>query len=502
MSKSKQEVIEDEEAIPVGVETAAEAALTTNIYGEIRKRLAMLGVPVDQVAFIHDAKNPNQRAKLFAAVNQGKIRVLIGSTEKMGTGMNVQERCIALHTITPPWRPGDIEQQVGRVIRQGNLFPQAAHFVHVTERSFDAFTWQLLENKAGFIAQVSSGHVTDREVDDVDPIVISFSEIKAHASGNPLIMQLIVLQADLSRLRAIRTSWEASHARVQGSIRTLEWQRQEALSRAEKIEKAIRHRDAHTTEKFSIQLKPTIDAEVLETKIDRDATGRHIRLLAEHAAQRLLSKQNTEEWIEIGVYRGFPIKVTVSGLDGDDIQLFFNAGMEILPVSFNTDSGVTRSMDIRLNSLDALLEDTRDRTRVLEKKINAAQAEGGLVWEHEGQYLQLQAKVNELEAMLNKDKDQSQKSTAHVPMPASARRSIDANRDTACEVEASLKVIRDMISDPSVLARFMGSNIWVPQGLNDEQVIEVEQTLFSSAILQFDLFGDTVSVPIKKQRRR
>ncbi len=503
MSKSKQQdLTEDEEAIPVSMETAAEAALTTNIYSEIRKRLVQRGISESEIAFIHDAKNHAQRAKLFEAVNKGKVRVLIGSTEKMGTGMNVQERCIALHTITPPWRPGDIEQQVGRVIRQGNLFPSAAHFIHVTERSFDAYIWQLLENKAGFRAQVSSGQVTDREIDDMDQTVVTFSEIKALAAGNPLIMQLVVLQAELSRLHAVRTSWEASHSRVQGSIRTLEWQKQETISRAEQIEQAVQCRDANTTEKFSIQLKPAIDVDTLELETDRDVAGKRIRLLAAHAAQRLLSMQTAEEWIEIGIYRGFPIKVTVSGLDGEnDIQLFFRAGLEILPISLNTDSGITRSMDIRLNSLDATQEDVREQVRVLEKKIKDAQAEGGLAWEHEEKYLQLQVKVNDLNIRLNKDQDQS-KAAAVLPVPDTLRKAVDAKSNTIGEVQAALQAIRDMLFDPAVLARFTGSATWTPEGLNDEQVVEVEQALFGSVILQFDLFGDTVAVAPKKQRRK
>ncbi len=505
MSKSKQQdptIEEDDEAIPVGVETAAEVALTTNIYSEIRKRLVQRGIPENEVAFIHDAKNHAQRAKLFEAVNTGKIRVLIGSTEKMGTGMNVQERCIALHTITPPWRPGDIEQQVGRVIRQGNLFPSAAHFIHVTERSFDAYTWQLLENKAGFRAQVSSGQVTDREIDDVDQTVVTFSEIKALAAGNPLIMQLVVLQAELSRLHAVRISWEASHSRVQGSIRTLEWQKQETISRAEQIEQAIQHRDSSTTEKFSVQLKPTIDADTLEVETDRDAAGKRIRLLATHAAQRLLSKQATEKWVEIGIYRGFPINATVSGWDTEnDSQLFFKAGPEILPISLNTDSGITRSMDIRLNSLDATQEDVHEHARVLEKKITDAQAAGGHVWEHEEKYLQLQAKVNDLNIRLNKDQDQS-KAAAAFPVPDTFRQAVDAKSNTAGEVQAALQAIRDMLFDPAVLARFTGSATSSPQGWEDAQVVEVEQALFGSVILQFDLFGDTVAVSPKKQRHR
>ena len=493
----------------IGEETDAELALTTNIYTEIRKRLALRGVPMDQVAFIHDAKTPEARAKLFAAVNKGEVRVLLGSTEKMGTGMNVQERCIAMHTLTPPWRPGDIEQQVGRVLRQGNLFPQVCQFVHVTEGSFDAYVWQLLENKAGFIGQIATGQVAGREVEDVDETVLSFSEIKALASGNPLVMQKIVLDAELARLSAIRSSWLSSQANTRASVRGLELRKTESEARLPVYRSAIQKREVGTAEKFSILLKPTLDAETLEIESDREQAGRKVRLLAEHAAMRLAGRGRTETFIEIGTYRGFAVCVTVSTVDDQGKptpQLFFRIGNEILLVSINTDTGVTQSMDIRLKSLDEMLRQEEDRIRVTVTKIEAAQAEANRPWDHEQKYIETEAKVRELDALLNKDSQASQQPPAPIPTPDFARRTIARKSDTAGEVRNALAAIRAMLANPGIVARFAGeSDILTVAGLDElEKEIETKQALFTlgAAIVQLDLFGGSVAADAIAPRRR
>ncbi len=503
-----------EEPILISEETAAETALTTNIYSEIRKRLALRGVPMDQVAFIHDAKTPEAREKLFAAVNRGDVRVLIGSTEKMGTGMNVQERCVAMHTITPPWRPGDIEQQLGRVLRQGNLFPQVFQFVHVTESSFDAYIWQLLENKAGFIGQIASGQVTSREMDDVDETVLSFSEIKALASGNPLIMQKIVLDAELQRLGAIYSSWRSSQESMRRSVHGLEYKKSEAEARVAVYVEAIQQRDVHSSEKFSVQLKPSIDGDTLETETDREAAGRKIRLLAEHAALRLAGRQRTETFIEIGLYRGFALNVTVSTLDDQSQpvpQLFFRIGNEILQVSLNTDTGATRSMDIRLNSLDTMFAETKDFIQVVQGKIKTALDEAGKPWDHEQKYRETEAKVKELEALLNVDKSRTEGDSAApsapVPTPEFVRKKIAQKSDTAGEIQSALEAIKVMMSNPGILARFAGqADILSVEGLGElSQEIEVKQALFDlgSALMQLDLFGEAIPVePSTKKSRK
>jgi hypothetical protein len=494
----------EDDAIPVSDETVEELALTTNIYTEIRKRLALRGVPAEEVAFIHDTKTPEARAKLFAAMNRGEIRILIGSTEKMGTGMNVQERCIAMHTITPPWRPGDIEQQVGRVLRQGNLFPQVFQFVHVTEGSFDAYVWQLLENKAGFIAQIACGQVTSREVDDVDNTVLTFSEIKALASGNPLIMQKIVMDAEFARLSAIRASWQSSQSGVRGSIRGIELKKADAENSIAVYQEAIQQRNTHTSEKFSILLKPSIDGDMLEAETDREAAGRKVRLLAAHAAMRLAGRGRSETFIEIGSYRGFALNVTVSTLDDANQpipQLFFRVGSELLLVSAETNLGVSRSMDIRLNALENMLEDARERVRVAKAKIAAALTELNRPWEHERKYLEIEEKVKSLDASLKKDGEVS-----HVPTPSSARKLIAQKSDTVGEMRKALSAMRSMLADPALLVRLAGQNdILSAEGLEDlGREIEVKQALFDvgAALVQFDLFGGFVAAPTKKSRRR
>ena len=496
------------DAILIGEETAEELACTTNIYTEIRKRLALRGVPAEEVAFIHDAKTPEARAQLFAAVNKGEIRILIGSTEKMGTGMNVQERCIAMHTITPPWRPGDIEQQVGRVLRQGNLFPQVFQFVHVTEGSFDAYVWQLLENKAGFIAQIARGQVTSREVDDVDNTVLTFSEIKALASGNPRIIQKIVMDAELARLSAIRASWQASQSGVRGSLRGIELKKADAEKSISVYLEAIQQRDAHTAEKSLIQLKPSIDADILEVETEREAVGRKVRLLATHAAMRFAmhsaGRGRNETFIEIGSYRGFAVNVTASNIDDFSQpipQLFFRIGNEILPVSAETDIGVSRSMDIRLNSIEDMFENAKDRVRVSEAKINAAVTEMNRPWDHEQRFLELQAKVKNLDASLNKDAQ-----VPLVPTPLSARELIAQKSDTVGEMRSALSAMRAMLADPGIVLRFAGQNdILSVDGLDDlGKEIEIKQALFDfgAALVQYDLFGGFVVAPTKKNRRR
>jgi hypothetical protein len=154
-------------------ETATEARWNNQVYHEIRAKLARRGVPAEEVAFIHDYSTRAKRDELFAAMNAGTIRVLIGSTNKMGTGMNVQRRLIALHHLDAPWRPGDVEQRDGRILRQGNLWPEVYIFHYVTEHSFDGYLWQLLENKARFIGQVMTGEVTTRMADDVGDTVLT-----------------------------------------------------------------------------------------------------------------------------------------------------------------------------------------------------------------------------------------------------------------------------------------------------------------------------------------
>ena len=158
------------------------------------------GVPAGEVAFIHDARNDEARARLFARCRNGQIAVLIGSTGKMGVGTNIHTRAVALHHIDCPWRPADIEQREGRVIRQGNQNPTVEIVRYATEGSFDVYMWQTCERKSGFIEQVMRGQVDAREIDDIGDAALSYAEVKALATGDPRVLEQFGLQADLAKL--------------------------------------------------------------------------------------------------------------------------------------------------------------------------------------------------------------------------------------------------------------------------------------------------------------
>jgi len=191
---------------------------TWNAYDELRDQLAGHGVPRDRVRFIHDAANDAEKGRLFAAARAGDIGVLIGSTQKMGVGVNVQARAIALHHIDCPWRPADIEQRDGRVMRQGNQNPEVGNYRYVVEGSFDAYSWQTVERKARFIAQIMRGRLDVREIDDIGDSALSFAEVKALASGDPLILEKAAADAERTRLQRLHRAFQRNHQALTATL--------------------------------------------------------------------------------------------------------------------------------------------------------------------------------------------------------------------------------------------------------------------------------------------
>jgi N12 class adenine-specific DNA methylase len=184
-----------------------------NVYDELRDQLTARGLPGESIRFVHDAKSDRDKGELFAACRAGTVAVLIGSTEKMGVGTNVQFRAIALHHLDCPWRPADVAQREGRILRQGNHNPEVQILRYVTERSFDGYMWQTVERKARFIAQVMRGRLDVREIEDIGDAALSYNEVKALATGNPLLMERAEADAELTRLeRAERAHHRNSEA--------------------------------------------------------------------------------------------------------------------------------------------------------------------------------------------------------------------------------------------------------------------------------------------------
>ena len=178
-----------------------------NLYRELKKILTAMGIPQRQIAFIHDAVTEKDREELFQELRAGSISVVVGSTFKLGHGVNIQEKLSALHHLDVPWRPADMVQREGRILRQGNLNPSVRIFRYITKASFDAYSWQLLENKQRFISQILSGHTTEREGNDVDESVLNYAEVKALAVGNPLIKKRVEISNELDKYRILQRDY-------------------------------------------------------------------------------------------------------------------------------------------------------------------------------------------------------------------------------------------------------------------------------------------------------
>jgi len=191
---------------------------TFNVYEDIRSKLVAKGVPPEEIAFIHDANTELRKAELFAKVRSGQVRFLLGSTAKMGAGTNVQDKLIALHHLDVPWRPSDIEQQEGRILRQGNTNPKVKIFRYVTEGTFDAYSWQLIENKQKFIGQIMTSKSPVRSCEDIDDAALTYAEVKALATGNPYIKEKMDLDIQVSKLKLMKANHTSQKYRLEDDI--------------------------------------------------------------------------------------------------------------------------------------------------------------------------------------------------------------------------------------------------------------------------------------------
>ena len=273
-----------------------------NAYDELRDQLVARGLPYEAIRFIHEAKTDRDKAQLFAASRAGRVAVLIGSTEKMGVGTNVQDRAIALHHLDAPWRPADVAQRDGRILRQGNLNPQVEIIRYVTERSFDGYMWQTLERKARFIGQVMHGRLDTREIADIGDTALSFSEVKAIATGNPLLMDKAEADAALARLQR----GERAHLRNQDALRHAIGDFEAEIARltvfADAVDTAIARRQDTRGENFTM----TVDQVRHDKRAD---AGQHVKDILEREAAGLAGQLRRA--VSIGQLGGFPVNADV-----------------------------------------------------------------------------------------------------------------------------------------------------------------------------------------------
>ena len=329
-----------------------------SIYDDIRNVLVGAGVPAKEIAFIHDANTNEKKAKLFKDVNDGKVRVLIGSTGKMGVGMNAQKRIVALHHLDAPWRPGDIEQREGRALRQGNMNEEVGMYVYVTKQTFDSRMWDNLQRKASFIHQVMAGDLTARESEGDGDFALSAAEIKAISSGNPLIMEQFEVAAELSKLENL----ERAHAKeVADAKKRIEKAKTDIANdemTLQRLKADAAARKDTSGDKFTIKIGS-------KTFTERKAAGE--ALIAE-AKKRLKIVRDAETTEEIGSFAGFKLFVT----NGGEL-LLRGKGQYRAQVNMESPAGTAARLEEAAKKIDIALAATE--TRLKENKAAISKLE-------------------------------------------------------------------------------------------------------------------------------
>jgi len=334
----------------------------------------------------------NAKVALFRAVRAGKVRVLFGSTQKMGSGTNVQERLIALHHLDAPWRPADVEQREGRILRQGNRNASVQIYRYVTEGSFDAYMWQTLETKAKFIAQVMSGDMTVRRLEDMDAAALTYAEIKAIASGNPLVIEKAQVDAELIRLARLRSAHAEEQYRIRTSLRHSHEEVETWTERLANLREDLKLRQDTSGDQFRIEL----DKQVMD---NRGVAGELLLRRAEKIKGRF------GEDIRIGRFAGFDMFIR-SG--------FNNTAELVLRGKNSYSSRVTDTALGTIRSLESEVQGFEERAARMESDIKDSQKRGveleakvGAPFEKEERYHKLVNRQSEIEEKLDLTKNQA-----------------------------------------------------------------------------------------------
>jgi hypothetical protein len=340
-----------------------------NVYDELRDQLADRGLPRESIRYVHDAKTDRDKGELFAACRAGTVAVLVGSAEKMGVGTNVQFRAIALHHLDCPWRPADVAQREGRIVRQGNHNSEVQILRYVTEKSFDGYMWQTVERKARFIAQVMRGRLDVREIEDIGDAALSYNEVKALATGNPLLMEKAEADAELTRLERA----ERAHHRNQEALRHKVSQAEQRIAAlTEDIDTAVTRRtdtrgDAFIMTMAGIRYAKRIDA------------GRRLQQLTTQMEDALIRSSHRRLEERPGELGGFTVTVTVERVLGSMnviASLDGAPGTDVRMTPAEVKSAEPGKLIIRLENRLSGLESLRSRSlsEIDQLTIEAARA--------------------------------------------------------------------------------------------------------------------------------
>ena len=360
-----------------------------NVYDDIRDKLVASGIPKEEIQFIHDADTEIKKKDLFAKVRSGQVRILFGSTQKLGAGTNVQDRLIALHDLDAPWRPGDLEQRAGRIVRQGNMNPDVHIYRYVTEKSFDSYLWQTIENKQRFISQIMSSKSPVRACDDVDETALSYAEIKALCAGDPRIKEKMDLDIEVAKLRLMKADYQSNQFKLEDQILK---QYPEEIRQAQERAKGYRA-DMALLEAHPLPKDGFVGMVIKGKRIaDKEAAG---KMLLE--ACRLSPHD-----MELGEYRGMKMTVDYDSYR-QEVKLILRGEMSHT-VTMGTDvyGNLTR-IENALANMPQKLEKAEERIAELERQTEQARAELGKPFAQEKELEAKAARLAELNAALNID---------------------------------------------------------------------------------------------------
>ncbi|HGL3208576.1 TPA: helicase-related protein [Enterococcus faecium] len=321
-----------------------------NIYDDIREKLMAMGIPKEEIAFIHEANSDKQKDELFAKVRKGEIRILMGSTQKMGAGTNVQNKLIALHDLDVPWRPADLEQRAGRIVRQGNENKEVSIYRYVTENTFDAYLWQTIENKQKFISQIMTSKTPVRVAEDVDESSLNYAEIKALATGDPKIKEKMDLDNEVTKLKMLEANYKSNRYRLEDKVAK---NYPEEIARTEKLIGAVK--------KDISEVEPKAEGEEKFTSITILGEKITDKKLAGEKLLEAISKVKINESKVIGKYRNMDLEVSYNFFTNEHNFSLNGAAKHSGELGTSADGNITR--------LDNALEKMPEKLKRLEEKL-------------------------------------------------------------------------------------------------------------------------------------
>ena len=412
-----------------------------NVYDDVREKLVAKGIPREEIAFIHEAGTETKKAELFAKVRSGKVRILLGSTPKLGAGTNIQDRLIALHHLDCPWKPADLEQQEGRILRQGNQNKKVKIFRYVTENTFDAYMWQILENKQKFISQIMTSKSPVRACEDVDDAALSYAEIKALATGNPYIKEKMDLDIQVSKLKLMKANHTSQIYSLESDI-ARRYPREIAAAKGQ-IEalktdmEAAKPLLAQDKDHFAIEISGKVYTERKEAGV------------AIIEACKALKAAGTEG--RIGSYGAFELHSRFDNFDKTfrlSIKGAWNYSME---VGKDPQGNILRVTNA-LTGIERTLPQVERRLENLEQQLAQAKEEAKRPFAHEAELAEKSARLAELNSLLNMDEKGSEDALG-VDEDAAETEVADRPRQPVNYAGRVAERTTDNVRKPSVLAQ-------------------------------------------------